>query len=374
MNNATKWVIGVIIAIAVIAVGYTLYKGPSQPVSTESIKIGVLTPLTGQIAEYGQNVKAGLDLAVQEINNNGGVNGKKIQLIYQDTKCDPKETTSAFNNLVDIQGIKYILGSVCSSEVLAIAPLANNKKVIIIGAAASSPDITNAGDYIFRVYPSDDYEAKVAAETIYNKLDKKSSAIIYLNNDYGKALKDVFESYYKNLGGNIVDSEGYEQSAKDFRTQLVKIKEKNPEAVYMISYPVDGGLLVKQARALNINSQFIGTSGSKGTDIIKNGGNATEGLMAITIAGATGMAAQKFNQSYENYYGKKPGMFADRGYDSLYVLAKAIEGVSGDVKNNLYLIKDFDGASGKIIFNSNGDIEGQNYDVFVVKNGEFVKY
>jgi branched-chain amino acid transport system substrate-binding protein len=376
MQKITKIILGVVVVL--IIVGGIWYGSTRQTGNEGLIKIGVLTPLTGQVAEYGENTKKGIELAVEEINNGGGVKGKKIQLFYEDSKCDAKEAVNGFNNLIT-QDAKIVLGTVCSGETLAVAPLANDKKIIVISSGASSPQITAAGDYIFRVYPSDDYEAGIAADTIFNQLKKTNVSILYVNNDYGVALKETFKNKFSKMGGKVLNEETYLQNDKDFKTQLTKIKENKPDIIYMISYPIDGALIMKQAKELGVAGIFFGTSGLKANDFIANGGLTTEGFILVAPAEISSNKTQSFVQKYTNKFGSKPGLLSDRAYDSVYILKDVLEKVRNvknieEIKNNLYKIKGFVGASGEMSFNSNGDIVGTAYNLLTIKNGQFVSY
>lgn len=367
----TKIILGIVVLVVVIILIAVFYK----PAPKGTIKVGVLTALTGNMAEYGNNIKNGIDLAVEEINNEVS-NRKKIELVYEDSKCDPKEAVSGFSKLVDIQGVNIVLGTVCSGETLAIAPLANEKKILVISTGASSPKISEAGDYIFRIYPSDDYEAGIAADIISNKLNKKDVSIIYLNNDYGSALKDVFKKKFIAMGGKILNEESYIQNDKDFRTQLTKIKNKNPELIYIIGYPIEGGLLIKQIKELGIGALIFGSSGLKANDFINKGGGAVEGVILAAPKEVFGGKRDEFVKDYENKFHLKPGLASDMAYDSVYILKEALSGAKNieEIKNNLYEIKEFNGTSGKFGFDANGDRVGLEYDLLIIKNGQFVPY
>ena len=366
-----KIIVGIIVVAFLTGAMFYMLKSQS---GAETVKIGVLTPLTGPVAEYGNNIKDGIELAMQEINKDAGINGKRIELYFEDSKCDPAQALSGFNKLTDIDGVQIVLGTVCSSETLAIAPTANDKKVIVISAAASSPDITNAGDYIFRVYPSDTYEAGIAVDTIIGKLQKNRVSILYLNNSYGTALRDAFRNKFSSVGGKILDEEGYSQDSKDFRAQLSKIKDQNPDVIYMISYPIDGGLAIKQAKEMGMNAIFLGTSGLKANDFIQNGGISTEGFILASPSESYSTRKNLFVNNYEKRFAKKPGLASDLAYDSLYIIKRAFIGAKNieEVKNNLYKVKEFEGASGEIGFDLNGDATNIKYSLFTIKNGQFI--
>lgn len=370
-KNLTWIILGVILVLIVALVAFNVQKEKE-----EVIRVGILTPLTGPVSEYGENTKKGIELAVYEINERGGIQGKKIQLFVEDSKCDPKESITGFNKLVGINLVEIVLGTVCSSETLAIAPLANEKNILVVSSAASSPEITNAGDYIFRVYPSDDYEADIAAKTIFNKFEKTRVSLLYLNNDYGVALKKTFKEKFTELGGTVLNEESYLQETKDFRSQLIKIKANNPEVIYAISYPVDGGIAIKQAKELGINTIFFGTSGLKANDFISNGGSAVEGFILAASSQYSSVKRDEFIKNYEERFGIKPGLTSDIAYDSVYLIKESFKNAKDiqDVKNNLYQIKGFEGASGNITFDENGDLTNINYELLIIRDGQFVLY
>ena len=202
MNQSTKWIVGVIVVVAVVAVGYFVSKGPSEPVSTEPIKIGF-----GDAATYGVDEKNATALAVEEINNAGGIKGRSLEVIYEDGKCSGKDAATAAQKLINIDGVKIILGGACSGETLSIAPIAEQNKIIIFSAFSSSPDITKAGDYIFRNSPSDLDVAKGYAQFIVSRGGYKNIAIISENTDYAGGVKKVFNEEIARLGGKIVADE-----------------------------------------------------------------------------------------------------------------------------------------------------------------------
>ncbi len=370
MSKTLKIILGIVVLVIIIILIVTFYK----PTPKGTVKIGVLTALTGNMAEYGNNIKNGIELAVEEINGGGGINGRQIALFYEDSKCEPMEAVNGFSKLADTQMLNIVLGTLCSGETLAIAPIANEKKILVISAGASSPEITEAGDYIFRVYPSDDYEAGVAADIIFNKLNRSEVSIIYLNNDYGIALRDVFKKKFVAMGGKILNEESYLQNSKDFRTQLTKIKEKNPQLIYIIGYPIEGGLLIRQIKELGINTLIFGSSGLKANDFINKGGGAAEGMILAAPSEVSSGKRQEFVKNYERKFYLNPGLASDMAYDSVYILKEALTNTKNieEIKNNLYKIKEFEGASGKFGFDSNGDRVGLEYDLLIIKNGQFV--
>jgi branched-chain amino acid transport system substrate-binding protein len=376
MNNHKKGLaIAIVIVVGLVAT-FLIAGKKFGAKNQDTLKIGVLTALSGDVAEYGTNSLNGIRLAADEINDNGGVGGRQIQLFAEDTACDPTTAVSAFNKVVGTDGVRVILGTVCSGDVQAIMPLANQQGVVVFADGASSPSLTGAGAYFSRDYPSDAYEAQVTAGVIFGQLHKSNVAILYVNNDYGIAFKESFESTFGGLGGKVDDEEEYAQGATDFRTQLSKIKASSPDMLYLIGYPVDGGLAVKQARELGIKIPVFGSSGIKGDDFVKNGGDAAEGTFVADPASVDSPKRDAFTKDYQAKFGVQPGLTSDMGYDSLYVLAQALSGTTNiqEVAANLHKITGFDGASGELTINGDGDRTGERYDILVVKNGQFVSY
>jgi branched-chain amino acid transport system substrate-binding protein len=184
-------IIGAVLLLAVIA-GACL-----QDTQSDEIKIGAILPLTGEAAEYGEDAKLGIDLAVEEINAAGGINGKMIQVVYEDSQATPSQGVAAIQKLITVDKVPVIIGAMASSVTLAIAPIAEENKVVLLSPASTAPQITEAGDYIFRNEVSDAYGGKAQAELTWDELGIKNVAILCINNDYGVGTADTFK---KNFG------------------------------------------------------------------------------------------------------------------------------------------------------------------------------
>jgi branched-chain amino acid transport system substrate-binding protein len=250
-----------------------------------------------------------------------------------------------------------ILGPLCSSELMAIAPI--NEKTVIMSTSATSPDITNAGEYIFRAVTSDLLRSKVFARYIFQEKNVKEISVIYENdvagNDFFKSFKEEFES----LGGKVIISEQYAKGSTDMRTQLTAIKTKNPSSILMLSYPGETGLILKQMKELDIRAQlFEGFEVMKDPQIKEIAGDAIEGVIFIQPEVPSSQKTMNFITAYKEKYNQDPVFFAAEAYDVINLYAKVLEeGTSSEsIKNNLYKIKDYEGASGKITFDENGDV------------------
>jgi len=216
----------IIIIIVVVLVFY-------KPAPKGTIKIGFIGPLTGSAASAGEPTQKAVALAVEEINNSGGIKGRPIKIIYEDGKCEGKEAVNAAQKLINIDKVKIIIGGFCSGETLAVAPIAEAAKIILFSTGSGSPDITNAGDYIFRNFPSDASSGRKIAElAIENNL--KSIALLVETTDYAQAIKKVFNDHFSELGGKIPIDESFTSQSTDLRAQLTRIKAKNPNAIYFL--------------------------------------------------------------------------------------------------------------------------------------------
>lgn len=329
---------------------------------SDTINIGFMAPLSGDAASYGLSILKGAQLAVKE----AGLS--KVRLITEDSKCDGKEAVSAINKLISVDKVQAIVGEVCSGATLAAAPLAEQNKVVMISAASTSPEITK-NPWVFRTVPSDALQGAFGAELIvrdgYTKL-----AILYGNEEYGLGFSTVLNQNFPVQGGEVVASEAFERGSVDLRTQLTKIKNSGANAVYIISNSPDSAVAaLKQIKELGLKVTVYGSEGLKGQAILDGAGGAAEGLIVTSVSsGNIG-----FLRKYQEAYGEEPGPFAAQAHDAFKALALALrQGASnGEEMRNALLNMQFQGASGVIDFDSNGDVAG-NYEVFVVEEGEFV--
>ncbi len=365
MEKQTQvWIIiGVLIVLILLGL-YSFVGITGNVVSDQSgtIKIGFMGPLTGDAASYGESIKRGVDLALKD----SGL--RNIKIIYEDSKCEPKEAVSAVNKLISVDNVIAIVGEVCSGATLAAAPIAEEKKIVMISASSTSPAITKAGEYIFRTVPSDALQGDFGANLVYNKGYRKL-AILYSNEEYGVGFEKVLRESFEKLGGQVVASEKFERGASDVSSQVTKIKESGADAIYIISNSPDSAVAaLKKIKEQGINAALIGSEGLKSDDIIKGAGSAAEGLILTSVSSGT----SSFRENHKRVYGTEPGPFAAQAYDAFKALSLTLkEGAKtgAAVKNELYDVK-FKGASGSIEFDSDGEVSG-NYEVYVVRNGKF---
>lgn len=370
-----KKLIIIILIVAIASVGLILGCAKED----KEIKIGAILPLTGDGAKYGEEAKNGIDLALEEINAKGGINGRKIKIIHEDDQGTSSAAVSVLNKLVTVDKVPVIIGTMYSSTMLAVAPIAENKKVILISPSASSPEITVAGDYIFRNWPSDIYEGGEMAKFAYEKLGLQKIGILTVNIDYGLGLAKVFEKVFTEYGGDVIAIEKYDQGATDFRTQLSKIKTQIPEALYLPGYYKEIALILRQANELGLNIRFLSCVGFDNPKALELAEEAAEGVIFARPAydpESKNEIVVSFVQSFKSKYGLAPGTYAAHAYDAFKIIAGAIQrgGYQAEgIKEALYDIKDFPGVAGKTSFDENGDVV-KPIQIMAVRKGKFVKY
>ncbi|MCR5386609.1 MAG: ABC transporter substrate-binding protein [Treponema sp.] len=292
---------------------------------SNDIVIGGIFPLSGAVAVYGVECKNGIDLAIEEINAAGGVNGQKLVLVSEDDEGNPDKTVNAYQKLTSKNNAKIIIGSLTSGCTQAITARCQAQKVLQIAPAATAPAITDAGDYIFRACFIDPFQGTVGGKFAAENLSCKKAAILFdTGNDYSVGLTENFEKSFVDCGGQIVAKEAYTTNDKDFNAQLTKIKNANPDVVYLPDYYGVVALIAKQLRAKDINCCIVGADGWDG--VLGNAGEEVlNGFYSNHYAAdSTEPAVQKFVSAFNEKYEKDPNAFAALGYDSVYLLKDAI--------------------------------------------------
>lgn len=297
---------------------------------SDVIKIGGIGPLSGPNSTYGISVKEGADLLAEEINAAGGINGKKVEFIFEDDQSDNTVAASAFNKLVDKDGVCAILGGVTSGTTLAIAPNSTNKKIPMITPTGTEPTITNVGgDFMFRGCFVDSFQGEILAKYTKEKLGKTTTAVLYnSSSDYSKGIANAYKETLEKNGGQVLEFLSYGSDKEtDFKAQLTKIKSANPDVIILPDYYNVVGLIAKQARDMGITSQFLGGDGWESEELTKIGGTAVDGAIYINhyYAEDTDENVKNFVDSYTKKYNKTPDCFAALSYDTAKILVKAIE-------------------------------------------------
>lgn len=363
------------ILITLIIMSSGLLVGSCGKKDDQSYKIGVITPLTGTRATYGAATKRGVDLAAEKINKQGGVNGVRIDIIYEDSQGEPALATNALQKLINVNNVPVVLGAFRSAETQAIAPIAEKQKVILFSASSTADDIKYAGDYIFRNVPTNSDQGTTAALFVLQFLEKKKAAVLYQNDDYGKSLAEAFIRSFQERGGSVVVKETFESKQRDYKTVLAKVKQKRPEVVFFPGNYEECAIILKQARELRFMEPFVGGDGAYSPQLFEIGGRAVENSYYTLMAMGYGISddlIEFFRRSFIEKYAEEPDVYSAYAYDAIITIAEAIKqsAYSADsIKGALYRME-FKGITGITRFDSYGEVT-KPYYLYQAKKGNF---
>jgi len=346
-----------------------------KTVNTEPIKIGFIGPLTGEVASVGENIKKAVEFARDEINSNPG-NTRKVEIIFEDGKCEGKSAANAGAKLINTDKVKMIIGGICSNETLAVAPLAEASRVILLSPASTNPDITNSGDYIFRLMPSDTFQGKFVADYIYNTLQKRKIAVLF-NSDqqWSTSIKAIFKERFIALGGEIVAEHGVRNTENDLRPALNAIKNAKPDFLYFPSF-VDSGIIgLKQAKDLNLNIPILGGDvwdDPKMAERVQPFGNNVR----FTIASNRDLPLYYNTEMKKRTGQEESDTYSPRAYDAvkiLYNIVKLNDDNSDTIKKELYKLTSYQGVADTYSLDVNGDVSIGNYIIKEFRDGKIFK-
>ncbi|WP_294707105.1 ABC transporter substrate-binding protein [uncultured Fusobacterium sp.] len=344
----------------------------------ETIKIGGMAPLTGALAIYGVTTTNGAELAVKEINENGGILGKKIEYIMLDTKGDSTEAVMAYNKLVD-EKVAGIIGEVTSKPTLAVAEVAVQDNMPLITPTGTQVDITEAGPNVFRVCFTNPYQGKVLAITSKERLGADTVAVMLNNSsDYSDGITKAFIEESEKLGMKVMGVEGYSDGDKDFRPQLTKLAAMNPDVVLIPEYYEQAALIATQAREVGVKSIFVGSDGWDGIakTLDKSSYSAIENSYFTNHFSMEDQSEkiQNFLKDYRETYKEDPSAFSALGYDAIYMMKSAIEKAGTTDKQKVVdALKgiEYDGITGYLTFDDHNN-PVKAVTVLKIENGKYI--
>ena len=329
--------------------------GPGAGGNSGPIVVGYYGDLSGRTSNFGQSTKNGVEMAADEINKAGGIDGRQIQILSEDDEGRPEKAATVVTKLIDQDRVVALLGEVASGNSLAAAPKAQAAKVPMISPSSTNPAVTQVGDYISRVCFIDPFQGDVMAKFAANTLKAKTAAIMLdFNSPYSRGLTEFFEASFKKSGGQILDKQSYTQGDRDYKGQLTAIRSKNPDVIYVPGYYGEVGVIAKQAKQLDIKAPMLGGDGWDSTQLWDLGGDALNGdfISNHYSVDDPSPAIQKFVAAYKARYGNIPDALAALGYDAMRVLADAIKraGTTAEpqLKDAINATKDFAGVTGTI--------------------------
>ena len=351
---------------------------PAQTGSSDAIKVGEFASLTGKEAAFGNSSHKGTLLAVEDINAAGGALGKKIDLITEDTRSTPGESATVVRKLISRNQVVAVLGEVASGRSLEGASVCQPNKIPMISPASTKPEVTEKGDYIFRVCFIDPFQGKVLATFAQTTLKVKNVALLLdAASPYSVGLANNFKSTFEGLGGKILIEQKFSSGDKDFKAQLTAIKAASPEAIAAPCYYTEAALIVRQARDLGITVPVFGGDGWEAPELLEIGGKAMEGTYYSTHYSAEDNSpkVQEFVKKYRaRWNGETPDAMSALGYDSAMVLADAAKRAGTveepKLRDAIAATKDFEGVTGKTTLDANRNATKPAV-IITVKDGKF---
>ncbi len=350
------------IIIVLLVVGFVVFKQVNAPSSefgsSDIILIGGITPLTGDTASIGIPIRNAANLHVEEINTAGGVNGKMLEIIWEDGKCTPGDSSRSAQKLINIDKVPVIM-SMCSGETLGAAPITEKNKVILLSPTSSSPEVTKAGDFVFRTAPSDSSQGKVLAE--YANAHFTKVGLITEQTDYAMGIADTFE---KNFTGTLF-REDYLSTESDFKTRIAKLKNENVDALFINAQnPLKYGIIVKQLQEQNWSTPLLANEVVAGDP--ESSRKHKDFLVANTLIAGNFIAPENprliaFGEKYKARFGVDPPYLnymatTNDALDILVSIWKDTDPYDTEaVRDKLYAVKDFNGMYEHFAFDENGD-------------------
>lgn len=334
--------------------------GGSEPKAADVIKIGHAVALTGDSSMWGQAEKNALEMEIEKINKAGGVLGKKIQLIAYDTRADATEAVNVTKRLVSQDKVSAIIGPGQSGVAIAMTSVTEPGKVPFLATTATNPKVTvddktqKVREYAFRTCFIDPFQGTVAAQFAVKDLKAKSAAVIYdVGSDYSSFLGKYFVEEFNKQKGNIVANEAFRSNELDFRAILGKVKQANPDVVFVPTMQKEAALILKQARDLGITAKFVGGDGWGSPDIVTLGGSAVEGSFFVNLASNDDPDIQNFIKDYKAKFNQEPVLPNPvMAIDGLMAVVEAIKKANSTdpvkITEQLVKIKDLQVLTGKL--------------------------
>ena len=340
-----------------------------------AVKIATVGPMSGQYASFGEQMKAGAEMAVADINANGGVNGAMLELIVGDDACDPKQAVAVANDLVG-QGVSFVAGHFCSGSSIPASSVYNEEGIIQISPASTNPALTDErpGPYTHRVCGRDDQQGQVAGQYLFDNYSGKNVAIVHDKTAYGKGLADATMAAFEALGGNTTLYEAYTAGEKDYSALVSKLKQNNIDALYVGGYHTEGGLIVRQMRDQGMKTKLISGDALVTAEYWQITGDAGEGtLMTFSPDPRNNPAAASVVKEFKAA-GIEPEGYVLYSYAALQVFEQAAtQAGSIDRKKVLKAMKKgkFNTVLGTLSFDKKGDVSLPGYVFYEWSKGNY---
>jgi branched-chain amino acid transport system substrate-binding protein len=348
----------------------------AEEAEAEVYKVGLINHLTGDAAAYGQSMKKGTEVALDVINGAGGINGVPVEVIYEDDRLSAADAQTAFLKLVQTDKVPVIMGSGSSTVSLSLCPKAQELEVVQISSISTAPSLKDCGPYFFSAMASDTAQGPEWAK-VAEHLGVEEAAVMYINNDYGIGVKDTFVEAFEEAGRKVLIAQPFELGAKDFRTEVLKVKAENPEVVFIVDHVAEGSIVIKQAKELGMDVQWVTDVSMVAKEVVELAGEAAEGVMGLRAGSTQTPEYKAFHDAFVEKWGEEPTIWSDFAYDTMMLVAEAIGkgGYTADgIQKALFEVsEDYVGPSGAKKFDEYGISQGV-YEWMTIENGEWVLY
>jgi branched-chain amino acid transport system substrate-binding protein len=344
------------------------------------IKLGFLGATTGSVANYGIPGQKGMKMAIEEVNNSGGVLGKKLEGVYLDNKGDSSEIALITDKYINRDKVVALVGDPCTGLTKIAAKIAQENKVVIFSAGATGNGVVEIGDYVFRNTLLDKFAVPSVVDWMVNTKGWKNIAVITsLNNDYSVSLTPVFKDAIDKQGGKIVIEESINDEETDFTAQITNIKKAKPDVLVFTGYYREAALLMNEAKKQGLDINLIGGDGLYGQDLAKLGGKAVEEKVifycGFSFSGdESNPVTERFLADYKAKFNEEPDMFSAQYYDAVMILVKAMKDANSTdpsvFKNELAKLKDYPGVSGNTTFRADREPIKSPICLITVKDGK----
>jgi branched-chain amino acid transport system substrate-binding protein len=362
-------------ALALMLVGLVTFTLAAGAAAQDEFKYGAVSPVTGPIPQFGEYFIRGSHLALEDIEKGGWIGGKKIRIVLEDGKNDPKVSLAAINKLISVDKVP-IVETVGSSVVLALGPVAQQHGVLLVNTAAQNPNIRKIGNHIFSLVPLADRVMQVTGVHAVDSMKAKTAVMLIVNNEYGRGVSDTFKKIFEDRGGKIVGREIHAQGETDFNTPLTKVKFANPDILFFVGHDNELGYALKKAKQIGMKTPWLVAPGVFTPLSMTIAGDAAEGVQAADyifdpVAGTDRMKA--FGKRHQDKYGVLPTFATAQSYNSVMLYAAALrKGARGPAEiRDFYLsLKGFEGISGPVTFDKEG-ITTEEPVIRVIRDGKF---
>ncbi len=342
----------------------------------KTYKIGLLDAMTGDSAVWGQSDQKGAELAVNEINKAGGVNGTPLELVTEDNRMVAADSVTGFKKLAEVDKVPVVIGVSGSTISFSTCPLTANYKIVAITTNATNPNLgSKCPPYFYRMMPDDNAQGPEMVKVL-EYFKQTQAPILYINNDYGIGVRDAIVNAMKAKGYQIPLIQPFAWNGTDFRTEILKVKDLNPQATFLIGYVQEIGLVLKQSKELGLNTQWIGEVDAVTHEVPDVAGAAAEGFVALYPGSRTTDAYKQYGTAFQAKFGTAPTVWSEFAYDSVKLAAMAMQkgGYSGDgIQANLRTVAaSYTGPSGPKAFQPDNNVVTSFYEWDIVKNGQWV--